>query len=127
MSALSAPTSRVRPAPVIAATVLLALDALNNLSSTAGFLSGASIPAAIVVIEVTLGVVEIIAAVGLWGLHKWAAVLATVAAALTLLVSAMGVLSATSATGKGIAALGVILSIAVIVSVALPTARRAYV
>jgi len=127
MSALSAPTSRVRPAPVIAATVLLALDALNNLSSISGFLSGAPIPAAIVVIEVALGVVEIIAAVGLWGLHKWAAVLATVAAALTLLVSAMGGFGATSATGKGITALGVILSIAVIVSVALPTARRAYV
>jgi len=60
-------------------------------------------------------------------LHKWAAVLATVAAALTLLVSAMGVFGATSATGKGITALGVILSIAVIVLVALPTARRAYV
>ncbi len=127
MSALSAPTSRVRPAPVIAATVLLALDALNNLSSISGFLSGAPIPAAIVATEVALGVVEIIAAVGLWGLHKWGAVLATVAAALTLLVSAMGVFGATSATGKGIAAIGVILSIAVIVSVALPTARRAYV
>jgi len=65
MSTLSAPTSRVRPAPVIAATVLLALDALNNLSSISGFLSGAPIPAPIVVIEVALGVVEIIAAVGL--------------------------------------------------------------
>lgn len=127
MSTVSAPTPLARPAPVTAAIVLLILDALCNFISIVGFLSGGAIPAAIVAIQVVLGVAAIIAAVGLWGLHKWAAVLATVTAVLILLISANGVFHASTAPGKTFNALGVILSIAVIVVVALPTARRAYV
>ena len=127
MSTLSAPTPLARPAPVTAAVMLLILDALCNFMPIVGFLSGGAIPAAIVAIQVVFGVAAIIAAVGLWGLHKWAAVLATVTAVLILLISTNGVLHAATAPGKTFNALGVILSIAVIAAVALPTARRAYV
>jgi len=126
MSTFSAPTSLARPVAVTVATAILALDALLNFASISGLLSGASIPAAIVATQVALGAAEIVAAVGLWGLHKWAATLAIVVAVLSLLISITGAFGAKSATGKVISALGVVLGIAVIVAVAHPTARRAY-
>ncbi len=126
MSTFSAPRSLARPVAVAVATAILALDALRNFAIIGASLSGTDIPAAAVASQVALGVVEIIAAVGLWGLHKWAAALAIVAAALALLTGVAGVFNAGSATGKVIAALGIVLGIAVIVAVAHPTARRAY-
>lgn len=81
---------------------------------------------ATVAIQIAVGVVEIVAAVGLWGLHKWAAALAVVAAALAVLTDIVGVFNAGSTTGKVIAALGIALGIAVIVAVAHPAAQRAY-
>ncbi len=127
MSAFSAPTSRVRPVAVTASAAILALEALRNFASLGGLRSGANIPAAAVAIAVAFGVAEIIAAVGLWGLHKWAAKLAIVAAVLSLLLSVTGAFGAESATGKVIAVVGVILGITVIVAIIHPTARRAFV
>ncbi len=124
MSTFPAPTSLARPVSVTVATALLVLDGLCNLASIGAFLSGAPIPVAVVAIQVVLGVVAIVAAVRLWGLRRGTAALATVVAALTLLVSGMQMLGATSATGKGLGALGLLLSIAVIALVALPGARR---
>ncbi len=126
MSTFSAPTSLARPVAVTVATAILALDALLNFASISGFLSGASIPAAIVAIQVALGAAAIVAAVGLWGLHKWAATLAIVVVVVSLLISITGAFGAESTTGKVISALGIILGIAMIVAVAHPTARRAY-
>ncbi len=126
MSTFSAPTSLARPVAVTVATAILALDALLNFASISGLLSGASIPAAIVAIQVALGAAEIVAAVGLWELHKWAATLAIVVVVVSLLISITGAFGAESATGKVISALGIILGIAMIVAVAHPTARRAY-
>lgn len=127
MSALSAPTSRVRPAPVTVATAILALDALRNFAIIGASLSGVGVPPAVVAVQVALGAVELVAAVGLWGLHKWAAVLAVVVAALALLTGVGGAFNAGDSTGKVIAALGIVLGIAVIAAVARPSARRAYV
>ncbi len=126
MSTFSAPTSLARPVAVTVATAILALDALLNFGSIGGFLSSGKIPVAIVAIQVALGAAEIIAAAGLWGLHKWAATLAIVVVVVSLLISITGAFGAESATGKVISALGIVLSIAVIVAVAHPTARRAY-
>ena len=70
--------------------------------------------------------VEIVAAVGLWGLHKWAAALAIVVAALALLTGVLGIFNAGDATGKVISALGIALGIAAVAAVAHPDARRAY-
>ncbi len=126
MSAFSAPRSLVRPVAVTLATVILTLDALRNFGSIGGFLSSGKIPVAIVALQVALGAAEIIAAVGLLGLHKWAATLAISVVVLSLLISITGAFSAESATGKVISALGIVLGIAVIVAVVHPTARRAY-
>ena len=124
MSTFPAPTSLARPVSVTVATALLVLDGLCSLASIGAFLSGAPIPVAVVAIQVVLGVAAIVAAVRLWGLRRGTAALATVVAALTLLVSGMQMLGATSVTGKGLGALGLLLSIAVIALVALPGARR---
>lgn len=126
MSAFSAPTSLARPVAVTAATAILALDALRNFAIIGASLSGTDIPAAVVASQVALGAVELVAAVGLWGLHRWAAALAIVAALLALLTGVLGIFNAGDATGKVISALGIALGIAVIVAVAHPTARRAY-
>ncbi len=126
MSAFSAPTSLARPVAITVATAILALDALRNFGSIGGFLSSGKIPVAIVAIQVALGAAEIVAAVGLSGLHKWAAVLAISVVMLSLLISITGVFSAGSTTGKVVSTLGIALGIAVIVAVAHPTARRAY-
>ncbi len=124
MSTFPAPTSLARPVPVTVATALLALDGVCNLASIGAFLSGAPVPAAVVAIQVVLGVAAIVAAVRLWGPRRGAAALATIVAALTLLVSGMQMLSATSAAGKGVGALGLLLSVAAIALVALPGTRR---
>ncbi len=129
MSTFPAPTSLARPVSITVATALLALDGLCNLASIGGYLSGAPIPVAVVAIQVVLGVAAMVAAVRLWGQRRGAAALATVVAALILPVSGMQMLGATSATGKGVGALGLILSIAVIAVialVALPGARRTH-
>ncbi len=126
MSTLSSPASLARPVAITVATAILALDALRNFAIIGASLSGIDIPAAVIGSQVALGVVEIVAAVGLWRLHKWAAALAVIAAMLALLTGVLGIFNAGDATGKVIAALGVILGIAVIVAVAHPTARRAY-
>lgn len=126
MSAFSAPTSLARPVAITVATAILALDALRNFAIIGASLSGVGVPPAVVAVQVALGVVEIVAAVGLWGLHKWAAALAVVVAALALLTGVAGAFNAGGTTGKVIAALGIPLGIAVIVAIAHPTARRAY-
>ena len=125
LTAFSAPTPRVRPVAVTASAAILTLDARRTFASLGGLRAGANIPAA--AIAVAFGVADFIAALGLWGLHKWAATLALVAAVLSVLLSVTGAFGAESATGKVIAVVGVILGITVIVAVIHPTARRAFV
>ena len=126
MSTLSPSAPLARPVAVTVAAAILALDALRNLGIIGASLSGVDVPAGVIAVQVALGVVEFVAAIGLWGLHKWAAALAVVVAALTVLTGVAGVFNAEDATGKVISALGIALGIAVIVAVAHPTARRAY-
>ncbi len=117
------PTSR--PASTTVATVSLVLSALVDFSYIAGYRSGAPIPIVIVALEVCLGVMALVAAVGLWGQRRWAFPLALVLAVLTLLLGAMGLVSATSMTGKIVGALSVLLGSAVIALVAPRAARWA--
>ena len=114
-----------RHAPATAATVALVLSALVDLANLGGYLSGAPIPPGIVGIWVALGVAALVAAGGLWAGRRWAAPLAIALAALTVLLGAMGALTAGSTTGKAVAAAGVLLGLAVIALVAPRAARRA--
>ena len=124
--ATSRPTvSANRHASATAATVVLMLSAIVDFANLGGYLSGAPIPPGIVGIWVALGVAALVAAGGLWAGRRWAAPLAIALAALTVLLGAMGFLTAGSTTGKAVAGAGAILGLVVIALVAPRAARRA--
>ncbi len=128
MSALSAPSARIRPVAVTVAVALSVLMIIGNLASPA-FPSGSgdeSIPQAAIAIGVLLGVVGIPAAVGLWLLRRWGMIATIVVAALNLLFSLPGIAGAPTTWLKVLSGVGVLVSLAVLVLVLLPDARRAY-
>ena len=112
-----------RPATVIAAIVLLvplALAALIPPGSTA------AIPAVVLVSGYALAALKLAAAVGLWWSRRWAAILGFVAVLLDALTSVPGLLFAEEAATRALVAVGLALSIAALVLLALPASRRAY-
>lgn len=124
MTATASTSSSERPAPA-AATVALVLSAIADLTNVGGYLSGAPIPAAVLGIEVALGLVSLVAAGGLWANRRWAVPLALVAGVLNVLLGALGIVTAGSTTGKIVAATGAILGLVVLALVAPRVARRA--
>ena len=114
------------PRVVVLAAVLLVLDALRNFSLLAAVAAGVDIPGPVIVSQATLGVLELVVAAGVWGLHHWARTSALVVAALSLVLAVMGVINASSVTGKSLAALGVALCLGVIAVSVHPDTRRAY-
>ena len=128
MSALSASASRVRPTPVTVAVALSLLIVVGNLISPA-LPSGSGddkVPTFVVVLGVILGVIGILAAVGLWTLRRWGSILTVVISAINLLSAAPGVAFGPYAWIKVLAALTVLVSALIIVLTLLPDARRAY-
>ena len=128
MSSLSLPAPRARPVAVMVAVALSALLVLGNLASPA-LPSGAGeerVPQAAIAISLVLGAVGIVAAVGLWLLRRWGMIATVVVAALNLLFSLPGVPGAPTTWLKVLSGVGVLVSLAVLVLVLLPDARRAY-
>jgi hypothetical protein len=128
MSSLSAPATPVRPVAVTVAVVLSVLLIIGNLASPA-FPAGSgdeSIPQAAIIIGVLLGVVGIPAVIGLWLLRRWGMVATIVVAALNLLFSLPGIAGAPTTWLQVLSGVGVLVSLAVLVLVLLPDARRAY-
>lgn len=108
------------------AVALLVLDALRNFSLLGAVAAGVDIPGPVIIGQSTLGVLELVVAAGAWGLHHWARTSTPVIAALSLVLAVMGVLNASSATGKSLAALGVVLCLGVIAVSVHPDTRRSY-
>ncbi|UZJ25778.1 hypothetical protein RHODO2019_04870 [Rhodococcus antarcticus] len=108
------------------AAVLLVLDAVRNVSLLAAVAAGVDIPAAVVISQVALGVVELAVAAGVWGLHHWARTGALTVAALSLVLAAVGVVNAPSAGGKTVEAVGVLLCLGVLAVSLHPDTPRAY-
>jgi hypothetical protein len=128
MSSLSLPASRARPVAVTLAVALSALLILANLVAPA-LPAGAGdeqVPTVVIALGVVLGVVGIVAAVGLWLLRRWGVALTVVVTALNLLAAAPGVAFGPSAWIKALSAAAVLACIAVLLLVLLPDARRAY-
>jgi hypothetical protein len=115
-----------RPRLVVVAAVLLVLDAVRNVSLLAAVAAGVDIPAAVVISQVALGVVELAVAAGVWGLHHWARTGALTVAALSLVLAAVGVVNAPSAGGKTVEAVGVLLCLGVLAVSLHPDTPRAY-
>jgi len=112
-----------RPLPVTAAAVLLALISLAGLPGP--LLPGSEVvPAVVLYSGIVLGVAGLIAAVGLWLLKRWSFWLTIVVSALNLLSAAPGIAFAPGAV-KIVAAVGVLVSAVIIVLVLRSVSRRA--
>jgi len=125
---LSLSPAIARPVAVTAAIVLLVIVALGVLIPFGGDDSGdgEAIPAVIVVAGYVLAALKVVAAVGLWRCRRWAAILDFVAVLLDALTAVPGVFFAPSPALRVIVGIGLLLSVAILVLLVLPAARRAY-
>jgi uncharacterized membrane protein (DUF2068 family) len=110
-------------------TIAVALSVLSIVGNAAGFAlptGGQSVPAIIVVSSIILIVAGIPAVIGLWMLRRWGYILTLVVTALNLLSGLPGIPAGTTAAIKVSSAFFVVVSIAILVLVTRPEARRAY-
>jgi uncharacterized membrane protein (DUF2068 family) len=115
-----------RPLSVIIAAILMALISLVGLPGP--LLPGSEeVPAVVIYGGIVLGIVGLIAAVGLWMLKTtWGFWLTVVVSALNILSAAPGIAFASDAALQVFAAVGVLVPTLIIVLVVLPISRRAY-
>lgn len=128
MSAIPASVSRTRPTAVIAAVVLSVLVIIGNFASPL-LPSGSgedTVPTFVIVVGIILGLIGIIAVVGLWMLRKWGMILTIVVSAINVLLAAPGIAFGPDAFTKIIAGVFTLISALIIVLTVLPEARRAY-
>ena len=114
---------QARPVPVTVAVVLLVLISLSGL--TGPLLPGSeAVPSVVLYGGIVLGVAGLIASVGLWILKRWSFWLTIVVSALNLLSAAPGIPFGPGAL-KIFAAVSVLVSAIIIVLVLRPVSRRA--
>ncbi len=115
---------RSRTLPVTVAAILMALVSLLGLPGP--LLPGSEeVPAVVVYGGIVLGIVGLVAAIGLWMLKKWGLWLTIVVSVLNILSAAPGVAFAPNAAMQTAAAVGVLVPALIIVLVVLPGSRRA--
>lgn len=113
-----------RPVPVTVAAILMALISLVGLPGP--LLPGSEeVPAVVIYGGTVLGVVGLIATVGLWMLKKWGFWLTIVVSVLNLLSAAPGIVAAPNAALQAAALVGVVIPALIIVLVVIPASRRA--
>jgi hypothetical protein len=112
-----------RPATLVVAVVCLALTSLLNL--TTPLIPGP--PPPVVVLSIVVGVSGLVAAIGLWALHRWAMITAIIALTLTVLSAAPGLLDHPNVGATVGAGVAVALAVLTIVLMMLPSARRSYI
>src|SRR5215204_6396377 len=116
-----------RPLPVTVAAILLVLLSLFNFPWPYELLfpGAEEPPAALLYSGYVVGVVDLVAAVGLWMLKPWSYWTTIVVSALNFLLGLPGVLLAPGAALKAVIAVTVVVAILIIVLVVLPDSRRA--
>ena len=115
---------RHRPLPVTVAAILLALISLLSLPGP--LLPGSEgVPSVVIYGGIVLGILGIVAVVGLWTLRRWSIWLSVVVSALGILSAAPGVAFAPNATLQAAATVGVVIPAIIIVLVVLTPSRRA--
>jgi uncharacterized membrane protein (DUF2068 family) len=113
-----------RSMPITVAAILMALISLSSLPTP--FLPGAEeIPAIVNYGGVVLGIVGLVAVVGLWMEKAWSFWLTIVVSALNLLTAAPGVAFAPNVGLQALAAVGVVVPALIIVLVVIPSSRHA--
>jgi uncharacterized membrane protein (DUF2068 family) len=118
---------RSRPLPVTVAAILLVLLSLFDFPWPYELLfPGVEAPPAFLnYLGYVVGIVGIVAAVGLWMLKPWSYWTTIVVCALNFLLGAPGVVFAPGATLKALIAVTEVVAILIIVLVVLPDSRRA--
>ncbi len=125
MSAIAQTPAIQRPTTITAATVLLAL--LGVVGLLLAPVATAEADAAFIGITVAISALRLVAAAGVWRYRRWAAILGFVVSLVDTLLAAPGLLFAPNAMWRVLAIVGVVLGIATLVLLVLPTSRRAYV
>ncbi|MGN6361212.1 MAG: hypothetical protein ACTHNK_12580 [Thermomicrobiales bacterium] len=110
------------PAAVNVAMVLMILLGLSVLLPV----NTGDVPAVAIAIGFVLAALKIVAGIGLWWSPKWAAILGFVVVLLDALLAAPGIPGSSGALQVYLI-IGVLVSIVVLVLLALPALRRAYV
>lgn len=118
----------IRPLPVTVAAILMALFSLMNFPGPWWYaVPGAEeTPMFVIYSGIVLGIVGIVAAVGLWMLRTWGFWLTIIVSVVNILFNVLGLGMAPGATLKALIAVQTIGFILIIVLVVLPTARRAF-
>ncbi len=119
---------RMRPLPVTVAAILLVLLSLTNFPWLyLFFFPGAEEPPAYFLYwGYVVGVVGIVAAVGLWMMKRWSLWLTIVVCVLNFLLALPGVLFAPGVALKAFIAVTGIVAVLIVVLVMLPGSRRAF-
>lgn len=112
-----------RPIVVTVALVLMVLAALSSLVPAPGT---EEIPQFILISAYVLAFLKLVAAVGLWRCHRWAAILGFVAVLLDGLTAVPGAFFAPTVALQLLSTVGTLISIVILVLLVLPAARRAY-
>ena len=117
----------LRPLPVTVAAILLVLLSLFNSPWPYELLfpGAEEPPAALLYLGYVVGVVGLVAAVGLWMLKPWSYWTTIVVSALNFLLALPGVLFAPGAALKAVIAVTGVVAILIVVLVVLPDSRRA--
>ncbi len=116
-----------RPLPVIVAAILLALFSLMNFPGPWWYLvpGAAEVTRMFVTYSgIVLGVVGLVAAVGLWMMKAWSVWLTIVVCVLNILLNASGLVMVLPGGLKALIAVQTIGFVLVIVLVVLPSSRR---
>jgi uncharacterized membrane protein (DUF2068 family) len=116
-----------RPLPVIVAAILLALFSLMNFPGPWWYLvPGAAevTPMFVIYSGIVLGVVGLVAAVGLWMMKTWSFWLTIVVCVFNILLNVSGLVMMLPAGLKALIAVQTIGFVLVIVLVVLPSSRR---
>ena len=119
---------RTRPQTVPAAAVLMALFSVMNFPGPWWYaIPGAveATPMSVIYAGIVLGIVGIVAAIGLWMPKKWGFWLTIVVSVINILLNVLGLFMAPGAALKASIAVQTIGFILVIVLVVLPASRRA--
>ena len=120
---------RRRPLPVTVAAILLVLLSLANFPWLYDFLFAAGEfegpPAFLLYSGYVVGVVGLVAAVGLWMLQKWSYWVTIVVCVLNFLFGLPPLLLLPGAALKAFIAVGEVVAVLIIVLVVLPDSRRA--
>ena len=119
---------RTRPLPVTVAAILMVIFSLMNFPGPWWYLVPGAVeetPMFVIYSGIVLGIVGVVAAVGLWMMKRWGLWLTIVVSVINILFNALGLVMAPGAALKAAIALQTIGFILTVVLVVLPDSRRA--